>query len=436
MPGPAGNLPFLRPFRKHSIPGIPGSFEITGMSLFKPKLPYQRPPHGIPPLPQFVKPPGVPPFAQLPHVPRPVSPLLPHLRPQPRPLPVPVSQPHPSGSYISPSNHLTPARPSYGQCGARNAVGIHGRVQNLNYHEASAEFGEYPWQVALLKRIGPQDSLYVCGAVMITSEWIVTAAHCIKRNTAADLKVRFGEWDVHRDDEFYPYVEKNVVDIIVHPDFYQGNLINDIALLRVDSPVDLHNPHIAPVCMPEPFDNFAGHRCWVTGWGKNAFGHQGEYQSVLKEVDLPVVDNGRCEQALRHTRLGPYYQLHPGFMCAGGEPGKDACEGDGGSPLVCDVGGVWKVAGLVSWGIGCGQAGVPGVYANMAYYRDWIDGVIGRFGPYSPGVLLHERSNGNTTADVDPREARALKSVQLEADKKESTTTTDATSTAKDEELL
>ncbi|CAG2104983.1 unnamed protein product, partial [Medioppia subpectinata] len=289
---------------------------------------------------------------------------------------------YPSQSSHSPqlsSQHID-SFGGYGNCGKRHAVGIHGRVQNLQYHESSTEFGEFPWQVAILKRLGPADSLYVCGGALISPNFIATAAHCLKKYGPQDLKVRLGEWDVHREDEFYPYVEKFVDDIIIHPDFFAGSLLNDIALIRLDSAVDLRNsPHIAPICLPEPHEHIAG-RCFVSGWGKNAFGHQGEFQSVLTKVDLPVLNPGECEHALKRTRLGYNYQLHPSMICAGGEPGKDACDGDGGSGLVCDMRGVWKVVGLVSWGIGCGQPGIPGVYTNMAYLRPWIDSHVLRFG--------------------------------------------------------
>ena len=56
-----------------------------------------------------------------------------------------------------------------------------------------------------------------------------------------------------------------------------------------------------------------------------------------------------------------------------GEPGKDTCSGDGGSPLVCQaVSGRWHVVGLVSWGIGCGVAGRPAIYTNVFHYLDFI----------------------------------------------------------------
>ena len=64
------------------------------------------------------------------------------------------------------------------------------------------------------------------------------------------------------------------------------------------------------------------------------------------EVDVPVLLDFDCERKLKRTRLGPDFSLHPGFLCAGGEAGKDACKGDGGGPLVCEVSGrsgAWKL---------------------------------------------------------------------------------------------
>jgi len=51
-------------------------------------------------------------------------------------------------------------------------------------------------------------------------------------------------------------------------------------------------------------------------------------------------------------------------------------QGDGGSPLMCELGGRWFVAGLVAWGIGCATSGVPGVYVNVASYVPWIQTTV------------------------------------------------------------
>ena len=67
------------------------------------------------------------------------------------------------------------------------------------------------------------------------------------------------------------------------------------------------------------------------------------------------------------------------MICAGKED-LDACQGDSGGPLICNDYGYGRLCGVVSWGIGCGLRGNPGVYANVAYYIDWINYTVNQLG--------------------------------------------------------
>uniref|UniRef100_A0A0K2SZK0 Putative LOC100164097 [Acyrthosiphon pisum] n=1 Tax=Lepeophtheirus salmonis TaxID=72036 RepID=A0A0K2SZK0_LEPSM len=278
-----------------------------------------------------------------------------------------------SSGFTSFSNNINSGFPSPGQCGKRNAQGINGRITGTQFERKSGEteFGEYPWQVAILKK-DEFDNVYLCAGSLIDGSHVITAAHCIRGYNPDEIVLRLGEWDVNNDSEFYTHIELDAKNLFIHEEFYPGNLYNDIAVIRMTEYVDFsRNRHISPVCLPDSFHNFAGQRCFVTGWGKDAF-LDGNYQHILKEVNLPVVDNSRCENLLRRTKLGRDFTLDKGFLCAGGEEGKDACKGDGGGPLVCSVNGLWQLAGIVSWGIGCGEQNIPGVYIKVSEYENWI----------------------------------------------------------------
>jgi plasma kallikrein len=88
------------------------------------------------------------------------------------------------------------------------------------------------------------------------------------------LKVRAGEWDTQTKNELYPHTDHDVIDLVVHKDFYKGGLFNDIALLFLKAPV-VFEQHISTICMPPQGAVFDGSRCFASGWGKDVFGKEG-----------------------------------------------------------------------------------------------------------------------------------------------------------------
>jgi secreted trypsin-like serine protease len=66
------------------------------------------------------------------------------------------------------------------------------------------------------------------------------------------------------------------------------------------------------------------------------------------------------------------------MFCAGKSGGgQDACQGDSGGPATIDVAGTAHLAGVVSWGKGCGQAKKYGVYTRLHMFLPWIQTTTG-----------------------------------------------------------
>ncbi|CAK1587600.1 unnamed protein product [Parnassius mnemosyne] len=278
---------------------------------------------------------------------------------------------------------LTP-NPNYQRqgCGWRNPNGV--GLFTTGDVGGEAKFAEFPWMVAILKTeplfinennpSGQNMNVYVGGGSLIHPNVVLTTAHYVVETRR--LFVRAGEWDTQTNKEPYPHQDREVVKTVVHKNFNNKNLYYDIALLFLNFPMILA-PNVGLACLPSPRQRVpAGTRCFASGWGKDKYGQAGQYQVILKKIDLPIVDRQVCQRQLRRTRLGRHFNLHSSFICAGGERDKDTCNGDGGSPLVCPIEFQkerYMQSGMVAWGIGCGEDGTPGVYVDVAGLRDWID---------------------------------------------------------------
>ncbi|CAG9770803.1 unnamed protein product [Ceutorhynchus assimilis] len=230
-----------------------------------------------------------------------------------------------------------------------------------------ADFAEFPWMLGILK-----GQAYKCGASLIHPKVALTAAHCVQAK--AKYTIRAGEWHWEHSNEPLPHQDREVESIITHPRFHPGSLRNDIALLILNAPFKL-TKNVGIVCLPPRNLRVDIKRCVASGWGKNSF-RKGSYQAVLKKVTLPIMPSSQCVTVLRDAMLGRTFTLHGSFICAGGEPNKDTCKGDGGGPLICPIlgqNGRYEQIGIVSWGLTCGLSNTPGVYVNVMIFSEWID---------------------------------------------------------------
>ncbi|CAJ0955993.1 unnamed protein product, partial [Mesorhabditis belari] len=218
------------------------------------------------------------------------------------------------------------------------------------------EAHEWPWVVQLFYNGSAR-----CGGAIIDNHLILTAAHCFARGP--DLSLYRIVSGVHRYGDGAKHL---IVKIRPHP---LHNILwtsaYDAAIAEIWPPLN-YSRTTQPICLPVlPVTPFK--ICVVAGWGLTS--ENGALSEYLREIHVPILPLSICNN---HLHYGGWVHA-PSMLCAGYTQGQvDSCYGDSGGPLMCLNKGKWEVQGLVSWGVGCGRPGHPGIYTKVSAVTPWI----------------------------------------------------------------
>ena len=237
-----------------------------------------------------------------------------------------------------------------------------------------ARQGQFPYQVRVTAEL-INGLKAVCGGSVLTSSWVVTAAHCVTTSPMASKGEKIEKVIIAAGENILSSPSKErqtrVAEKLVIPlDHDPSCYTYDIALILLEKDLEL-NKFVAPIPIPTEADLVsAGSTCLISGWGKTENG--GDHSDKLKFGEVRILKQSVCQKKIN-------FNLTLTRVCAGVlENDVSACSGDSGGPLACEHGTANKTTylqGITSFNSApddCGDENTPVVYTAVANYSKWI----------------------------------------------------------------
>ncbi|CAG9859023.1 unnamed protein product [Phyllotreta striolata] len=199
----------------------------------------------------------------------------------------------------------------------------------------------HPWLAAVYLTVDNEQK-FICDAVLVHPQYVITAAHCVTfRNEHTPIPAAIIRVHLGRETDPKDLSASLVSDVEVHPGYTAGSLLDDVALVKLSSPVEVSDD-VRPICLGEIGGNdtkiivIAGHQ-------------QAEEKSTRQMVESKVLMssfNG-CLTAAPHLENALTYETY----CFTYSADDKNCAGQSGSALVVTGSdGVSTLDGIVTVG--------------------------------------------------------------------------------------
>ncbi|OMJ19318.1 Trypsin epsilon [Smittium culicis] len=253
----------------------------------------------------------------------------------------------------------------------------------------AASKGEFPYAAFIYTEL--EQGANICAGSLISSNVIVTAAHCLFQGTTKtdvnSIFVSVGSLNSIKSN-------KNVHQVyqtIPHPGYNMYTAQNDIGIIILSGKTNLPESSYAKIYDLKIENNSS---VKAAGWGLTSNTDDSSIPDTLMSVSLNISSSKECK-----TFNPNWLNNNEATVCVAAIDGKDTCYGDSGGPLSFSGDPSLPLIGVTSFGNSpsgleklqnrslkrqapqtqdkpsCGDEGGYSFYTRVYYYIDWISKV-------------------------------------------------------------